>query len=155
MLRVSFIILLVLLITHLGNSRSFKENSNLISDGIDQISHSSILEVDVKATTVTCEAIYGFLPCTSSVWGEIFMIVVYEFLLCSAEKYVSSGADLFFQMFGTGIFGASLFQILGTIPQVALVLGKCLTGFSSYRWWTLFIDSFSSINILHKRTSYI
>nr|XP_023907289.1 sodium/calcium exchanger NCL2-like isoform X1 [Quercus suber] len=122
MLRVSFIILLVLLITHLGNSRSFKENSNLISDGIDQISHSSILEIDVKATTVTCEAIYGFLPCTSSVWGDIFMIVVYEFLLFSAEKYVSSGADLFFQMFGTGIFGASLFHILGTIPQVALVL---------------------------------
>ncbi|KAL0011234.1 hypothetical protein SO802_006342, partial [Lithocarpus litseifolius] len=88
----------------------------------DQISHSLILEVDVKATTVTCEAIYGFLPCTSSVWGEIFMIFVYEFLLCFAEKCVSSGADLFFQMFGTGIFGASLFQILGTIPQVALVL---------------------------------
>ncbi|KAM3748293.1 hypothetical protein ACB098_05G097500 [Castanea mollissima] len=127
MLRVSFIILLVLLITHLGNGRSFKENSNVISDGIDQISHSSILEVDVKATTVTCEAIYGFLPCTTSVWGEIFMIVVYEFLLCFAEKYVSSGADLFFQMFGTGIFGASLFQILGTIPQVALVLATGVT----------------------------
>jgi hypothetical protein len=134
MLRVSFIILLVLLITHLGNSRSFRENSNLISDGIDQTSHSSIIEIDVKATTVTCEPIYGFLPCTTTLWGQLFMIVVYEYLLSLAGKYVSSGSDLFFQMFGTGIFGASLFHILGTIPQVALVLGKHLTCFSSMHY---------------------
>ncbi|GMY37605.1 sodium/calcium exchanger NCL2-like [Fagus crenata] len=128
MLRVSFIILLVLLITHLGNSRSFRENSNLISDGIDQTSHSSIIEIDVKATTVTCEPIYGFLPCTTTLWGQLFMIVVYEYLLSLAGKYVSSGSDLFFQMFGTGIFGASIFHILGTIPQVALVLVSGVTG---------------------------
>ncbi|XP_023907314.2 sodium/calcium exchanger NCL2 isoform X2 [Quercus suber] len=128
MLRVAFIILLVILIPHSGNSRSFRENSNLISDVIDQISHSSILEVDVKATTVTCEPTYGFLPCTTKVWGQLFMIVVYEYLLSLAEKYVSSGTDLFFQMFGTGIFGASLFHILGTIPQVGLVLAIGVTG---------------------------
>ncbi|KAL0011235.1 hypothetical protein SO802_006343 [Lithocarpus litseifolius] len=125
MLRVSFIILLVILIPHSGNSRSFRENSNLISDVIDQISHSSILEVDVKATTVTCEPTYGFLPCTTR---QLFMIVVYEYLLSLAEKYVSSGTDLFFQMFGTGIFGASLFHLLGTIPQVGLVLVTGVTG---------------------------
>ncbi|KAM3748294.1 hypothetical protein ACB098_05G097600 [Castanea mollissima] len=128
MLGVSFIILLVILIPHSGNSRSFRENSNLISDVIDQISHSSILEVDVKATTVTCEPTYGFLPCTTKVWGQLFMIIVYEFLLSLAEKYVSSGTDLFFQMFGTGIFGASLFHMLGTIPQVGLVLVTGVTG---------------------------
>nr|XP_023907314.1 sodium/calcium exchanger NCL2-like isoform X2 [Quercus suber] len=128
MLRVAFIILLVILIPHSGNSLSFRENSNLISDVIDQISHSSILEVDVKATTVTCEPTYGFLPCTTKVWGQLFMIVVYEYLLSLAEKYVSSGTDLFFQMFGTGIFGASLFHILGTIPQVGLVLVIGVTG---------------------------
>ncbi|GMY37677.1 sodium/calcium exchanger NCL2-like isoform X2 [Fagus crenata] len=104
---------LVLLITHLGNSH--------------QTSHSSIIEIDVKATTVTCEPIYGFLPCTTTLWGQLFMIVVYEYLLSLAGKYVSSGSDLFFQMFGTGIFGASIFHILGTIPQVALVLGSTET----------------------------
>ena len=67
------------------------------------------------------------------------MIVVYEYLLSLAEKYVSSGTDLFFQMFGTGIFGASLFHMLGTIPQVGLVLGKHLTGFSSHHFE---VDSF-------------
>ena len=139
MLRVSFIILLVILIPHSGNSRSFRENSNLISDVIDQISHSSILEVDVKATTVICEPTYGFLPCTTKVWGQLFIIVVYEYLLSLAEKYVSSGTDLFFQMFGTGIFGASLFHMLGTIPQVGLVLGKHLTGLSSHHFE---VDSF-------------
>jgi hypothetical protein len=54
------------------------------------------------------------------------MIVVYEVLLSMAGTYVSNGSNLFFQMFGTGVFGASLFHVLGTIPQVVLVLGKHL-----------------------------
>lgn len=124
MLRVFFVILLVLLITHSGYSRSFRENSTLVSDGIDQSSRSSILRLDVRTTTVSCEPVYAFLPCTTTLSGQLFLIVVYEYLLSLAEKHVSSGSDLFFQMFGTGIFGATLSHILGTIPQVGLVLGK-------------------------------
>ncbi|KAE7995797.1 hypothetical protein FH972_000564 [Carpinus fangiana] len=124
MSRVFLILLSILLITHLGESRSLGKNSSLISDGIHHGSHSPELEVlDFKATTVTCEPIYGFLPCTTEVWGQLFMIVIYEVLLSMAGTYVSNGSNLFFQTFGTGVFGASLFQILGTIPQVVLVLG--------------------------------
>ncbi|KAE7995796.1 hypothetical protein FH972_000564 [Carpinus fangiana] len=123
MSRVFLILLSILLITHLGESRSLGKNSSLISDGIHHGSHSPELEVlDFKATTVTCEPIYGFLPCTTEVWGQLFMIVIYEVLLSMAGTYVSNGSNLFFQTFGTGVFGASLFQILGTIPQVVLVL---------------------------------
>ncbi|KAG2683891.1 hypothetical protein I3760_10G055100 [Carya illinoinensis] len=132
MSRGSLIILLGLLISHSGNSRSFGEKSKLVSDGIDKTSQNSAgLELDVTATTVTCEPIYGLLPCVTSVWGQLFMIITYEFLLSLAGRYVSSGSELFFQMFGTGIFGATLFQILGTIPQVALVLAIGVTGSTS------------------------
>ncbi|KAG7959074.1 hypothetical protein I3843_10G054600 [Carya illinoinensis] len=132
MSRACLVILLGLLISHSVNSRSFREKSKLVSDGIDKTSQNSAgLELDVTATTVTCEPIYGFLPCATSVWGQLFMIITYEFLLSLAGKYVSSGSELFFQLFGTGIFGASLFHILGAIPQVALVLATGVTGSTS------------------------
>ncbi|XVF40392.1 hypothetical protein PTKIN_Ptkin01aG0109700 [Pterospermum kingtungense] len=73
-------------------------------------------------TTVTCEPTYGFLPCTTKVWGQLFLLVVYEYLLSLSEQYITSGSNLFFKMFGTGIFGASLFHILGMFPQLILVL---------------------------------
>ncbi|OWM65515.1 hypothetical protein CDL15_Pgr009105 [Punica granatum] len=78
----------------------------------------------LRTTTVTCTPTYGFLPCTTEVWGELFLIIVYEYLLAVASHYVSSGSDLFFRMFGTGIFGASLFQMLGSIPQVVIMLDQ-------------------------------
>jgi hypothetical protein len=124
--------ILIIITTHLGESRSLSKNSSsLISDGMQHVislqSDHPVVELEFKATTVTCEPIYGFLPCTTEVWGQLFMIVVYEVLLSIAGTYVSDGSNLFFQMFGTGVFGASVFQMLGTIPQVVLILGNQLS----------------------------
>ncbi|KAM5588054.1 sodium/calcium exchanger NCL1-like [Rosa sericea] len=129
-----FIIFLVLQSLHLGSSRSVKDSNLLISDGLDDklISQSSslLLQVvdDLKADTVTCEPIYGFLPCATSVWGLAFMVIVYEILLYLANSYITSGSELFFQMYGTGFFGASVFHLLGTIPQVGIVVVTGVTG---------------------------
>ncbi|KAL5729969.1 hypothetical protein ACHQM5_002856 [Ranunculus cassubicifolius] len=71
---------------------------------------------------------YGFLPCAVNVWGYLFLIVVYQFLLYLGESYVSRGSDLMFTLLGPGIFGASAFQILGVLPQVALILASGISG---------------------------
>ncbi|PRQ29082.1 putative EF-hand domain pair protein [Rosa chinensis] len=128
-----FIIFLVLQLLHLGSSRSVKDSNLLISDGLDDklISQSSsLLQVvdDLKADTVTCEPIYGFLPCATSVWGLAFMVIVYEILLYLANSCITSGSELFFKMYGTGFFGASVFHLLGTIPQVGIVVVTGVTG---------------------------
>ncbi|KAI4371753.1 hypothetical protein MLD38_010068 [Melastoma candidum] len=80
-----------------------------------------------QSTAVTCELTYGFLPCTSGLWGELFLVAVYEYLLSVAAQYVTSGSNLFFRMFGTGVFGASAFQILGAIPQSAVMLATVIS----------------------------
>lgn len=124
-----FITLLILSIIILSvNGRSIRHNSGLMFDhGIDQSYESTeLINLNLKTTAVTCEPIYGFLPCTTTLWGLLFMVVVYELLLSFGEQYISAGSNLFFETFGTGFFGASLFHLLGTVPQVGLILGKLI-----------------------------
>lgn len=128
MIKTAFISLLLLLGSHLAYSRSIKEdlNFNPISDGVDSFRNSSW---GLSATTETCQPVYGILPCSTNVWGLLFLIVIYEILLSLGERYVANGSEQFFEIIGPGgIFGASLFQFLGTIPQVIIVLVSSLSG---------------------------
>ncbi|CAK9185272.1 unnamed protein product [Ilex paraguariensis] len=131
MIRATFFLLLLpLLMTHLGSSRSVTENLSFKSDGVDNTSRSAMVELDLKASTVTCEPTYGFLPCTTELWGQLFLIVVYQVLLSLAQQYVSVGSDHFFQIVGPGVFGAGLFHVLGAIPEIMVVLMSGLSGSS-------------------------
>ncbi|XP_022898660.1 sodium/calcium exchanger NCL2-like [Olea europaea var. sylvestris] len=128
MIKFAFISLFLLLGSHLAYSRTIKEdlNFNPISDGVYSFGNSSW---GLSATTETCQPVYGILPCSSNVWGLLFLIVVYEILLSVAERYVANGSEQFFELIGPGgVFGASLFQFLGTIPQIIIVLVSALSG---------------------------
>ncbi|PON57406.1 Parvalbumin [Trema orientale] len=135
-----FIILLIIsIIIHSVNGRSITNNSFLISDhGVDQTGEEStelMSLINLKTTTttlmaVTCEPIYDFLPCTTTLSGLLFMVIVYEVLLSFGDRYISAGSDLFFETFGTGFFGASLFHLLGTVPSVGLILVAGITASS-------------------------
>ncbi|KAI3860941.1 hypothetical protein MKX03_001388 [Papaver bracteatum] len=80
------------------------------------------------AVPVTCEPRYGFLPCTSALWGSLFLVVVYEYVSYLGERYISMGSELMFKVLGPGIFGASAFQILGSLPEAILVMATGLYG---------------------------
>lgn len=138
-MKASILVLLVLVTIHsaTATSRSIRDNSTLISNGMDQKGQSNILQLGLKSTNVTCEPTYGFLPCTTEVWGQLFLIVVYEYLLSLSSDYITSGSNLFFQIFGTGIFGASLFHILAIFPQLLLVLGKLLSSNTTFLFSSL------------------
>ncbi|MFS8015757.1 putative EF-hand domain pair protein CML [Helianthus anomalus] len=77
-----------------------------------------------EAAEAACEPLYGFLPCTSGLWGQLFLIVVYQYLMSIGQSYISDGSDKFFSLVGPGIFGASLFHILANFPTLYIVLGK-------------------------------
>ncbi|KAA8519707.1 hypothetical protein F0562_013848 [Nyssa sinensis] len=127
-IRATSVFFLLLLMTHLGYSRLARENLSLISDGVDnQARQSSIIEPNLGESTVTCTPIYSFLPCTTDPVGQLLLILLYEYLLYVGDKYVSAGSELFFQTFGPGLFGASLFHILGTIPMVVMTLASGLS----------------------------
>ena len=89
-----------------------------------------IREMGLGATE-TCEPTYGFLPCSSNAWGLFFLVIIFEILITLGSQYVGDGSDLFFQTIGPGILGASVFQFLGTIPQIVMVLCQFLLSFPS------------------------
>ena len=109
MKKLSIIAAVLLVVSHVAHSR-------LIREGLD------------LGVTESCEPTYGILPCSSNAWGLLFLIVVFEILLTFGGRYVGIGSDLFFQTIGPSIFGASLFQLLGTFPQIVLVLVTVLSG---------------------------
>ncbi|KAI3702584.1 hypothetical protein L6452_28328 [Arctium lappa] len=68
------------------------------------------------------EQMYGFLPCSSTLVGHFFFVVVYEYLLFQGESLVVSGGSRLFEILGPGVFGASAFPVLGPLPESLIVL---------------------------------
>lgn len=94
----------------------------VISDGVDEINPIRMkvsMDEDIE-----CEQMYGFLPCSKTIPGHLFLILVYQYLLFHAESYVDSGGKRVFKILGPGVFGASAFQIIGSLPEALILLGK-------------------------------
>ncbi|KAL7129482.1 hypothetical protein ABFS83_13G069200 [Erythranthe nasuta] len=79
----------------------------------------------------SCEQMYGFLPCSQTNSGHFFLILVYQYLLFHAESYVASGGKRIFKILGPGLFGASVFQIIGSLPEALILLASGLTNKSN------------------------
>jgi hypothetical protein len=103
--------------------------SRLTPNPIIQQPHSlhiaRLLKSDGGNSTESCEQTYGFLPCTETVVGNLFLIVVYGFLMFKAATFLSSGSELLLEILGPGIVGGLFLPILGALPDALLILGMC------------------------------
>ncbi|KAL6205834.1 hypothetical protein ACLB2K_023086 [Fragaria x ananassa] len=110
-----------------------------VSDGVDDDHHHNVgfnhsngtirssfqLLKGIEAeSNETCEQLYGFLPCSDSVYGHVFLMVVYEYLLFHGESYLAAGGEQIFKILGPGVFGASAFHVLGALPESLLLLAS-------------------------------
>nr|XP_043627059.1 sodium/calcium exchanger NCL2-like [Erigeron canadensis] len=104
------------------------DDFELISDGKNDPNPESVSSyLHLKGTDhlpeeQPCEQMYGFLPCSETLLGHLFLIVVYEYLLYHGESYVASGGKRIFKILGPGIFGASAFHVLGFLPESLILL---------------------------------
>lgn len=101
---------------------------DLVSDGVHRFGTSSsssylTLNRPVKAES-TCDETYGFLPCTTTVLGNLFLIIVYGSLMFFAATYLSNGSELLLEILGPGIIGGLFLPILGALPDAMLILGQ-------------------------------
>ncbi|MED6218770.1 hypothetical protein PIB30_029738 [Stylosanthes scabra] len=133
--------LLLILCTHSHAVRFFSHSlpsSDLVSDGLPEPSdddNAGFLRLPtassfrfLRAAESKCEQTYGFLPCTTTVVGNLFLILVYGFLMYKAATYLSNGSELLLEILGPGIVGGLFLPILGALPDAMLILVSGLSG---------------------------
>uniref|UniRef100_A0A0D3F327 EF-hand domain-containing protein n=1 Tax=Oryza barthii TaxID=65489 RepID=A0A0D3F327_9ORYZ len=105
-----------------------------ISDGgnANANANASVLRLPSAAAAagedMGCEMSYGFLPCTTTAWGNLFLVLAYGFLMFKSATYLSSGSEMLLQILGPGIVGGLFLPILGALPDALLILVSGLSG---------------------------
>ncbi|KAL6629413.1 hypothetical protein ACP70R_029178 [Stipagrostis hirtigluma subsp. patula] len=121
--RLAPLLLLLLLAAALAHGR-------LISD--DGGGRATVLRLPSEAAPAAagegCEMTYGFLPCTDTAGGNLFLVLAYGFLMFKAATYLSAGSELLLEILGPGIVGGLFLPILGALPDAMLILVSGLSG---------------------------
>ncbi|XVE50148.1 hypothetical protein DITRI_Ditri01bG0138600 [Diplodiscus trichospermus] len=103
--------------------------TDLVSDGVSTIKNPSYLLLNpLVSAEESCEQTYGFLPCTTTVLGNLFLIIVYGYLMFLAATFLSNGSELLLEILGPGIVGGLFLPILGALPDAMLILVSGLSG---------------------------
>ncbi|KAM7492547.1 hypothetical protein LguiA_035468 [Lonicera macranthoides] len=113
------------------NRSSSSSASDLLSDGVhDDFSRpSSVLGFNpFLGSDETCEQTFGFMPCTTTAFGNLFLLLVYGYLMFLAATYLSSGSELLLEILGPGIIGGLFLPTLGALPDAMLILVSGLSG---------------------------
>lgn len=95
----------------------------LISDGGPPAPLLPVIRLAAPPAEAECEQTYGFLPCTTTVLGNLFLVLAYGFLMFKAATFLSAGSELLLEIMGPGLVGGLLLPILGALPDALLVLG--------------------------------
>ncbi|KAJ0475471.1 hypothetical protein HanHA300_Chr13g0465801 [Helianthus annuus] len=103
-------------------SRHLQYNAvELVSDGV---SDESILRLKgTDSSEEECKLMYGFLPCSTNIPSHIFLIVIYEYLLYHGESY-AGGDGRIFRVLGKKIYASIFSQLLDSLPDSLILLGK-------------------------------
>ncbi|CAH8283802.1 unnamed protein product [Eruca vesicaria subsp. sativa] len=107
----------------------------IISDGLHggSLGSGTVIKTVVSSPPAeekeeACEQTYGFMPCTKTALGNVFLILVYGFLMFTAATYLSAGSELLLEILGPGIVGGLFLPMLGALPDAMLIMVSGLSG---------------------------
>ncbi|KAH6558872.1 hypothetical protein KP509_1Z041000 [Ceratopteris richardii] len=84
-------------------------------------SHSSS---SVKA----CKPTYGVLPCTNTIVGGLFLLLIYGIIIYTGAKYLAEGSELLLLVLDVAVVGGLILPIFGVLPDSILVLASGIGG---------------------------
>ncbi|KAJ0102105.1 hypothetical protein Patl1_04774 [Pistacia atlantica] len=125
-LSISFLSITTVLSRSLSKSMPF----GVLSDGVrphrnPQHIVLNPLSVVVDAELPLCKQTYGFMPCSTTALGNLFLIIVYGYLIFMAAKYLTNGSELL-ELLGPGILRNIDLPKLGGLPSAMLILASGL-----------------------------
>ncbi|XP_044479220.1 sodium/calcium exchanger NCL-like [Mangifera indica] len=74
-----------------------------------------------------CKQTYGFMPCSTTALGNLFLIIVYGYLIFVACKCVFDGREML-KILGPGCLGKIVLPKLDALPSAILILVSGLSG---------------------------
>jgi hypothetical protein len=83
----------------------------------------SRLATGAAATRERCEQSYGFLPYTTTVLGNLFLVLEYAFVMYKVTMYLSAGSELLLEIMGAGLVGG-LLPIISALPDALLMVSS-------------------------------
>ncbi|KAL9248579.1 Sodium/calcium exchanger NCL-like protein [Drosera capensis] len=126
------LLLLFLTLTLSPLAAAARATPPLISDGVtDHLGHHvpSFLRLNtIFSSSDTCDETYGFMPCTTTWLGNLFLILVYGYLMYTGATFLSNGSELLLEVMGPGIVGGLFLPVLGALPDAMLILVSGLSG---------------------------
>ncbi|KAH0983239.1 hypothetical protein GBA52_010416 [Prunus armeniaca] len=132
--KLTLLLLAILLLQQAssGESRSITNDLplSMVSDGVLEKAPkpNSIWLPGRLFSSDSCDQTYGFLPCTTTVLGNTFLIIVYGYLMFLSAKLLSNGSEILLQILGPGIVGGFFLPLLGSIPDATIILASGLSG---------------------------
>ncbi|KAI3708335.1 hypothetical protein L2E82_37502 [Cichorium intybus] len=123
----SYSLFILLLLAGKVASRNLDyDAAELVSDGIRDDpatgeQESFLYLKETGSSQKHCQLMYGFLPCATNIWSQIFLIFIYEYLLYQGEYYASSDGRIF-RILGENFLAAFLSQILDCLPESLILL---------------------------------
>ncbi|KAH7842326.1 hypothetical protein Vadar_004030 [Vaccinium darrowii] len=121
--------LLFLLVIHVG--KQIFPNFSLLclaTEGVGNAIDEAIFVLKNLFFSDDCEQTYGFLPCSTAVAGNIFLILAYGYLMFQAAKVLSEGCEILLEILGPGIIGGLVLPILSALPDAIVILASGLSG---------------------------
>ncbi|XP_030928305.1 sodium/calcium exchanger NCL-like isoform X6 [Quercus lobata] len=74
-----------------------------------------------------CEQTYGVMPCTNTVLGNGFLILVYIYCIFWAAKILTDGSEILLEILGSGIIGGLSLLIFSSLPNAIIILASGLS----------------------------
>ncbi|KAK7324696.1 hypothetical protein VNO77_28459 [Canavalia gladiata] len=122
------IILIMLPMSTYGRPITDQAPFVMIYDGVHDLHEQSFAYLSQQISSNTCTETYGFLPCTSKILGNVFLIVVYGYLMFLAAKSLSVGSEILLQILGPGIIGGLFLPLLSSLPDATIILASGISG---------------------------
>ncbi|KAJ1417405.1 Sodium/calcium exchanger membrane region [Sesbania bispinosa] len=125
-----YLVFFLLILSKFSYGRPITDQAPLvmISDGVHDFREETHIYLSQDISSNTCTESYGFLPCTTNVLGNVFLIVVYGYLMFLAAKSLSAGSEILLQILGPGIIGGLFLPVLSSLPDATIILASGLSG---------------------------
>lgn len=100
-------------------------SSGLTSDiGGDGLRQPAFVVPEHRPTSYRCKQTQRVLPCSTTVFGNVFLILVYGYLMFFAARLLYDGSEILVGVQSPGLTGGVFLPLISSLPDAVIILGK-------------------------------